>query len=78
MLYAMSHPDTYAKKGKETLPFSKMRVSQARTVLRAAPELAKAVVAGIRRPGRRFLPGAGKGRAREKERKSGRNVHVFQ
>ena len=50
MALAMMYPEAYsAKKGKETLPFSKMRLAQARSVLRYSRSLAESVLKGTTR-----------------------------
>jgi hypothetical protein len=46
MLLALIYPEAHSKKCKETLPFSKMRLAQARSVLHYSRPLALAVAAG--------------------------------
>lgn len=46
MALAMIYPEPHSKKGKETLPFSKMRLSQARSLLRHSRDLAQSVLKG--------------------------------
>jgi hypothetical protein len=47
MALAMVYPEQHSKKSKESLPFSKMRLSQARSVLRHSRDLAESVVKGM-------------------------------
>jgi hypothetical protein len=46
MALAMIYPEPHSKKSKESLPFSKMRLSQARSVLRHSRDLAESVLKG--------------------------------